>query len=634
MSEIHRERRVELSEAFIDRTCRDLAADSLVRHRLPGWGRLHIDRRQPFLCVYRKPPDREDPGTGRLLQGQASYLLASGAADLQAALGRLVGRLAETLAASFGAVALLELWAAPKSRESSDRNRLRIVAPEHDAPLATLEAIERAVLETGWPEGAPEIAVDYQDSSAPAGLPPLIDPAAARALRITPLGLEIAPLYRDWRDGELLPVVLDGTRHAIGHVLKQGFYAFSHAQATYRPAHYHELGRRAMTRAVWSADRSLAVVADSFDLILHATPVNAAAAWRAFRAADCQRTPEFHYRPQRVDPATLKRALYKVPLERIEDPTLHHLFAEKRDELDRQITMLGDRGTPRFLPGSLQVFGADDGALRALAHGILARIPPPAATAEAAPLLDAAAFAARAERELDHYRTAFPELPAGVQVRADVTGLIASRGQLLVGEDAAVPEDRVDATLQHEIGTHILTYYNGVEQPFQQFHAGMPGYEELQEGIAVLAEYLVGGLSPRRLRQLAGRVLAVHGLTAGAGFVDTYRSLTGEHGFAPATAYTTAMRVHRGGGLTKDVVYLRGLARLLAHLGDGGALEDLLLGKLALHHVDLVDELKWRRVLKPARLRARYLDRPAAMARLRRLAEGRTVLDLAEEVGR
>ena len=37
----------------------------------------------------------------------------------------------------------------------------------------------------------------------------------------------------------------------------------------------------------------------------------------------------------------------------------------------------------------------------------------------------------------------------------------------------------------------------------------MAGYEELQEGLAVLAEYLVGGLNRTRMQQLAARVLAI-----------------------------------------------------------------------------------------------------------------------------
>jgi len=41
----------------------------------------------------------------------------------------------------------------------------------------------------------------------------------------------------------------------------------------------------------------------------------------------------------------------------------------------------------------------------------------------------------------------------------------------------------------------------------------------------VLSEYLVGGLSPARMRQLAARVVTVRQLTDGASFVDTFRVL-------------------------------------------------------------------------------------------------------------
>ena len=71
--------------------------------------------------------------------------------------------------------------------------------------------------------------------------------------------------------------------------------------------------------------------------------------------------------------------------------------------------------------------------------------------------------------------------------------------------------------------------------------AGLAGYEETQEGLAVLAEYLVGGLSPARLRQLAGRVVAVHLMVTGASFADVHRRLV-DAGFSRSGAFTIAMR--------------------------------------------------------------------------------------------
>jgi uncharacterized protein (TIGR02421 family) len=209
--------------------------------------------------------------------------------------------------------------------------------------------------------------------------------------------------------------------------------------------------------------------------------------------------------------------------------------------------------------------------------------------------------------------------------------LLVSRGKLLIGKYATVARARVAATLQHEIGTHLVTYYNGLMQPFQQLHAGLAGYEELQEGLAVLAEYLVGGLSERRMRVLAGRVIAVESIAEGADFAETFHILVKDHGFDPGIAYSITMRAHRAGGFSKDVIYLRGLVRLLEYLADGGDHSELLLGKVSFAQLEVIRELRWRRILGAPRLRPRYLDYPGSRERMQRLRDGLSVSDLLDE---
>lgn len=85
---------------------------------------------------------------------------------------------------------------------------------------------------------------------------------------------------------------------------------------------------------------------------------------------------------------------------------------------------------------------------------------------------------------------------------------------------------------------------------------GLAGYDETQEGLAVLAEIAVGELTAPRVRQLAARVLAVDMLVGGDGFTEVFKSLPDAE-FPPGVAYTTTMRVFRSGGLTKDAA-LRG----------------------------------------------------------------------------
>ena len=157
--------------------------------------------------------------------------------------------------------------------------------------------------------------------------------------------------------------------------MKKAFFAFSEHQTSVRPQHYFELGRKSLPKSVWEVDRQLAAVSSQFKFLLQVTPVNAERSWQQFSESQFKREPELLYRPLDRDPLLLKRELLQIPTEQIEDPTLAHLLRQTQDELDRQITMLADVGTPRFLPGSLQVFGGVEHDLLTLARGIL-KLPP------------------------------------------------------------------------------------------------------------------------------------------------------------------------------------------------------------------------------------------------------------------
>ena len=131
--------------------------------------------------------------------------------------------------------------------------------------------------------------------------------------------------------------------------------------------------------------------------------------------------------------------------------------------------------------------------------------------------LTAAQFAERASAEIARYASRYADFRAAVQVSDEMyPGLLVSRGRLLVGRETRIPAGRAEALIQHEVGTHLVTYFNGRHQPLRQLYTGLARYDELQEGLAVLSEYLVGGLRSDRLRLLAARVLAVKAMTDSA----------------------------------------------------------------------------------------------------------------------
>ncbi|MCW8850266.1 MAG: flavohemoglobin expression-modulating QEGLA motif protein, partial [Melioribacteraceae bacterium] len=356
--------------------------------------------------------------------------------------------------------------------------------------------------------------------------------------------------------------------------------------------------------------------------------INIDQSWNKFKSSKFQKDPTFYYRPIPINPSALKTKLYNIPLDQIEDPTLSNLFYEKQVELEKTLSMLRDRRTRNFFYGSMQLYGEITKELKSLALNILENTTAHMKEPIDNVYFDCNAFAKKAEEEIIYYKQFFPEMQTKVQIREDITGLMVSKGNLFLGKKIKIPKRRVDALLQHEIGTHIVTYVNGKAQPFQQLYAGLAGYDELQEGIAVLTEYLVGGLTTARLRLLAGRVIAASNLIDGATFIDTFRELNVKFDFTQRIAYIITARIFRGGGLTKDAVYLRGLMNILDYFARGGELEPLLIGKISSNHVPIIKELQARKVLKSLALRPRYLENKAALEKLKELKNGLSVIDL------
>lgn len=605
-----------ITDELINEICHQLTNNQAVRRKLHKHGRVHIDRQLPFLCLYRHPVEQNDLGTETLQLGQAAYLETSADPALQDQVSKLIGSVVKTQSAAFGGFLLIELWSSEVHEETEQQAKpaYHLHAPRHNVPNKVLDSFENALLKTSLRQQAASVELSFEDDCSPPGLPALLTAEQAQQFECVILGLEIKSVYRDPTTGEVLPFAMRVMRHALTRALKKVCYSFSHHSTQYKPAHYHELGRHTMTKAVMDTDQQLAAISENFDLLLHVTPVNAHEAWQAFEKNNYAHSPEFHYRPRSADPALLKRQLYQAPLEKIEDPTLADFFASKREELDRQITLLNDRNRAQFLHGSIQLFGQIDPSLLAVAKQILAK----SSTEQTAPseLLDAEQFAEKARQEIAWYQQTDASLAAKAEVRDDITGILVSHGNFLIGSDAHVSQARLSATLNHEIGTHALTYHNGKKQPLQQLYAGMAGYEELQEGLAVLSEYLCGGLTLNRLQLLAGRVIAVNSIITGTNFIETFNTLHQEYNFKPFTAFTITMRVYRGGGYTKDMVYLRGLIDVIDYLQKDKELEILYSGKISLQHLPLLHELRWREVLKPIAITPRYLSNTEAQQRL------------------
>ena len=631
-----------ISDELVDSIRTRLDAGERVRRTLPDGGRLHIDRPLPFLCVHRLPDGREDQGTQELVSGEASFLVVSSAPRARKSVSKLIETVVESMQKRFGAFLIVEVWSSSDAEvlEATEESELEptefrpdfvIASRGPNTPLRTVESLRRQLEKMTLLKQKASVRVNSRADGYPSTLRSLLSTSRYRELGCDTIGLRVRPIYRSHETGELYPEVLRSLKKGVGKALKQAFFTFAKTNTSAKPEHFYSLGRRAMVRAAKAADKRLSEVSDSFSFLLQVTPVNAEAAWHQFKRSRFEKAPRFYYRPLAAEPGVLKRRLFEISIEKIEDPTLAELFRQRQDELDRKITMMTDIDTRRFVLGSQQVFGNVEPGLAHLAEQLLATVASRSRDESRGGELSPTEFAELAEKEIGYYRDQLPEFTAKAIVREDMfSGLMCSDGDLLIGCQARIPARRAVALLQHEVGTHLLTYYNGSVEPFRLLHSGFAGYDSLQEGLAVLTEYLVGELSRPRLRMLAARVVATKAMLDGANFVETFRRLDKEFDFPQRAAYTVTMRIYRGGGLTKDAVYLRGLVEVLEYFAKGGQLEPLLVGKIAREHIGLIRELLHRKVIRPPALQPRYLQLPGVAERLERLAHGMTVLDLVK----
>lgn len=330
-------------------------------------------------------------------------------------------------------------------------------------------------------------------------------------------------------------------------------------------------------------DRALADIDRELNWLFALSPVDEDGLWERFRESGYRAELDFQYPPLELDFAALRSELQSLPVLQVESTVLQALLAEKQRELESFLELVELRGKRGFRVVSVALFGDADAALSAVAQEILAI--PDAGSQDDSDTVGCEAVRDAADKEIAHLQQFDDDFSPRVFICDDLSAkLMVSQGDLYIAKSLQLPASRLDPLIQHEVGVHSVTYFNGQRQPMTTLASGLAGYDALQEGLGVLAEYCSGFLPLARLKVIAARVTATALIRDGVGFTRTFSELHEEYGLPAQDAFEVALRADRGGGLTKDVVYLRGLIQLLAYLAEDHPLEPLLSGKLALDH--------------------------------------------------
>ena len=616
------------TDASIDDIIAAIGAGKPIRQDFEDGGRLHIDRPLPFLCVHIG----EGPGSAArdVASANASYVVMP---QIDAMVS-LIKAVAAAMMQRFGHFILLDVGELERDLlPSADAPYLppfeiTVSATDQPAARSALSAFVSAVESVEVKYRSPRIKECRSADDPHARL-------AALVADIPVVTVRFAPIYRQPDSDQVYPELRRRTIANIFDAGLQAVAAFIEATHTLELPTHRALGRKAFVDAVARADRSMGEIAESFDFLLAVTPINADAAWHEFQSCGYRRAPRFLYRPLTVQVDAEKRKLFSIAFDSFEDPVLFDLYREKQQELDLQLSMLSVREMPQFVELGRALYGPVEPNLLASAKDILAKAEEAggsrAGEGGGRGSADCHFVRRRAQAMIDHYRKQYSGFEVTIDLRDDLpAGLMVSGDCLLISRSTRMASHRIEALLSHEIGVHLLTYVNGSAQGLRLFRSGLSGYEGIQEGLAVFAEYLAGGMTVGRLRLIAARVVACAAMLDGAAFQENFHILVRDHGFAEQAAFNLTLRLYRGGGLAKDAIYLRGLFEVLGHLRKGGSLEPFWMGKISASHFGVMQELNARGLLKAPQVRPAFLSHAGAKQRLEKAGRGMSPIDLIE----
>lgn len=597
-----------------------------VRRDLPAGGRLHIDRPLPFLFLHFGDGEAE-PVARDIAQANASYLTAP---SLEEAIP-IIGALADLLKQKFGRFLLFEIGELSQDRFLTDDTpflppfEIAIESSEDAAAAAT--TFTKAVTDKAVRFRTPRVEqmMPTQDS----GEYPISERLGCAAISV-----RFAPVYHQPQSKDVYPELRDRLVSMLFDAGLQAIASFIEDHKAMRLTTHRALGRKAFVDAVSRMDRAVDEVASTFDFLLGVTPINADAALEEFRRGGYSRQPNFLYRPLTLQVEVVKRQLFSISFDHLEDPVLYDLYREKQQELDVQLSLLASRQTRKFVEFGRALYGPVERSLSNEAQAILSALAHSGDTVsgDIEGSADCYYVQARAQVMIAAYRHQYQDFDVLIELRDDLpSGLMVSGNRLLISRTTKMDKRRVEPLLSHEVGVHLLTYFNGSAQGLRLFRSGLSGYEGMQEGLAVFAEYLSGGMTADRLKLLAARVVGCAAMLDGAEFSETYRLLVTEHGFSEAAAFNLVLRLYRGGGLAKDAIYLRGLLELLSHLRHGGTLEPFWIGKIAASHFGIMQELADRGLLHLPAVQPIFLESSEGRIRLEKARGGMRPLDMIQQ---
>ena len=339
------------------------------------------------------------------------------------------------------------------------------------------------------------------------------------------------------------------------------------------------------TKTLFEIDAYIDSLVKKIELLSYVNPINIEEEKRRFFTSKYLATPKFIYPKIDFDKFKLHREFFTQSIEFIEDERLKNLYEQiiySYSGLIQCIETIGEG--KKFYYNSLHSFGTPTEQDVENAKFILhfdsedehdEMFQPKYSPKEAEQI-----FRSYAKKYDFSFNIKFSSKILAIAM------VLNNIKALIINKNHTFSEIEMGVLSNHEIGVHIVTTMNGLLHPLKIFRHGFPNNEETQEGLAVFSEYMSGNLTVKRLKELAYRVLSVDSLAKGYSFSKTFRLLHTTYDLNKNKAYYITTRAHRGGGFTKDYLYLTGLKKVYDYYKQGKDLGLLLTGKVSLEFVE------------------------------------------------
>lgn len=342
---------------------------------------------------------------------------------------------------------------------------------------------------------------------------------------------------------------------------------------------------------LFDIDANLDRLVKRIELLNYVNPLNIEKEKHRFFASKYSEDPVFKYPKLKFDPYKLHRLFFSQRLERIADEQIRKLYQDIIYYYANMIQCIETIGADRkFYYNSLRIYGTPTEKDVHNAKFILHYEDEPI-TGDMEKVFSPEEAKAYFEDFVKQY-----DFPLNIRFSTNIAAAAMvsnSIRTLLIKKNTRFSKNQLLTLAHHEIGVHLVTTYNGILQPLKIFSNGFPKNVETQEGLAVFGEYMGGALTLKRLKELAYRVLASDSLIKGYSFSDTFDLIHNQYKLNREDAFTITLRAHRGGGFTKDRLYLSGLRKIYKRYLNEEPMDALLTGKVTLEYEDIIRKLHY-----------------------------------------